>query len=357
MVVATKPGSLFFNMFLFFFMLILSANPLFSQLKVELNFGEENNYIAYENVKDGLENKTSFIKEFAQSGDFEISQFGALSPAGGDYLLLNGVNYFVKLPAGADIKLNGHVSYSVSLWIYIYSTGVGGEIINADNGFVSGYRFFIEDNVPKLEMREGNKEIFSSETPIQPARWTHIGFFCDGVGDSVVLFVDGQPVNKLTFSKVSQVNTGANSFVGAAVQSNSPNFLKANLDQMRFFAGRDTIFENVKSILAKTSKVQNKKSRISTPPNFTLSQNYPNPFNISTRVSFELKTAGYVELRIYDLLGNTINSIFEGSKGPGRYEYAWDGTDANANVVPSGIYFVRLAFNGTVQTKKMVLVK
>jgi hypothetical protein len=358
MVVATKPGSLFFNILLFLLALgVGSGRALFSQLKMELNFGEKDNYIAFENVKNDPENRISFSKQFVQNGDFELSQFGETSPAGSDYLLLNGISYFFKLPPNADINLNGHVAYSVSTWIYLYSTGVNGEIINADNGFISGYRFFIEDNVPKLEIRENGREVFSSNISIQPARWNHIGFFCDGVGDSVIFYINGQPVNKGTFSKVTQVNTGSNSYVGAAVQSNAPNFLKANLDQLRLFAGRDTIFDNVRTLWAKTARVQAKKSRPAIPATFVLSQNYPNPFNLSTRISFELKTNGYVELSIYDLLGNTIATLFQGQKATGVYEFSWDGTDNNSNVVPSGIYFVRLVFNGTVQTKKMVLVK
>ena len=93
------------------------------------------------------------------------------------------------------------------------------------------------------------------------------------------------------------------------------------------------------------------------PASFSLSQNYPNPFNLSTRISFELKTSGNVELSIFDLLGNTVATVFQGEKASGVYEFSWDGTDNNSNVVPSGIYFVRLVFNGAVQTKKMVLVK
>jgi hypothetical protein len=357
MVLFTKPSSLFFYILSSALLTLILAGVSYPQLKVELNFGEEDNFIAYENAPLDLGKGISFHNEFAPTGDFEISAVDATCPAGGPYLALNGINYFFKLPPRADINLNGHVAYSVSAWIYLYSTGVGGEIINADNGLISGYRFYIEDNVPKLEIRESGKETFSSEFTLKPSHWAHIGFFCDGSADSVVFFVNGQTVNKLNFTRVTQTNTGANSYIGAAIQSSPPNFLKANLDQLRFFAGRDTIFETVRSTLSKTNRTYFKRSRSLPPANFTLSQNYPNPFNLSTTVSFELKTSGYVELGIFDLLGNTIRTLYQGDKSAGMYEYSWDGTDTNASIVPSGIYFVRLAFNGIVQTKKMVLVK
>ena len=343
------------------FLLLLSSyfvNPQlsYSQLKLELNFGEEDNYIFYKDANSDWKQET-LNKEYIQNGNFEISHFLNTSPAGGDYLLLDGVSHFFKLPSNADINLNGHMSYTVSLWIYIYSSQLNGEIINADNGFTSGYRFYFDGNIPKLEIREGHSEVFSSDTALRANQWTHIGFFCDGAGDSVTFFMNGKTLKTQSFTKVTQVNTGANSYIGALVKSDPPNFLKANLDRVRFFAGQDTIFESVQKIVAKNEKTRTKKNRIQVPQNFTLFQNYPNPFNPTTKIKFELKEAGDVELSVYDLLGNNVRTLYQGNKDIGEYEYTWDGMDSKSNIVPSGIYFARLSLNGIVQTKKMVLVK
>lgn len=357
MVIDTKKCLLlFFKIFLFSTASFLLNTNGFAQLRMELNFGEENNYILSENTYNPADLNKTRLRDLLLSGEFEVSGLSARSPAGDNCLALNGINYFLKVPDNASIDLNGHVSYSVSAWVYLFSSGVNGEIINADNGFISGYRFYLENNIPILEIREGTQEIFSSEISILPSQWTHIGFFCDGISDSVTFFVDGNAVSSFAFTKVTQVNTGRNSYIGAAVRSSPPNFLKANLDQIRFFAGRDSIFENVKkrSVVYKT---KTKKEKQSVPQFFNLLQNYPNPFNASTKISFNLDKNGYVELKIYDLLGNMVRNIYEGSKEEGSYEYYWDGQDFKNNTVPSGIYFVRLSFNGAVQTKKMILVK
>ena len=357
MVIDTKKTILlFFKILLYSGVCFSSATRVFGQLRMELNFGDEDNYILFENTYNSTDLNKTRVRELFQNGDFETSGLIARSPAGGNCLVLNGINYFLKIPETANINLNGHVSYSVSTWIYLYSSGINGEIINADNGFVSGYRFFLESNVPKLEIREGTQETFSSDASISSSQWTHIGFYCDGVNDSITFFVNGEAVKQSAFTKVTQVNTGSNSYVGASVRSSPPNFLKANLDQIRFFAGRDTIFELVQQRLA-SAKTKIRKSKADTPQYFTLLQNYPNPFNASTKISFKLEKAGYVELKIFDLLGNTVRTLYEGIEEPNTYEFYWDGTDFKSISAPSGVYFVRLSFNGLVQTKKMILVK
>ncbi len=357
MVLDTKKSILlFFKIFLFSLVPFLPNANGFGQLRMELNFGEDNNYILSENAYSSKDINKARLRDLLQNGEFEVSGISARSPAGDNCLSLNGINYFLKVPENADIDLNGHVSYSVSAWIYLFSSDVSGEIINADNGFISGYRFYLDNNVPVLEIREGTQEIFSSETSLLPSQWSHIGFYCDGITDSVTFFVDGNAVSSSAFTKVTQVNTGSNSYIGAAVRSSPPNFLKANLDQIRFFAGLDTIFETVRK-RSITHKTNFKKEKPNVPQFFNLMQNYPNPFNASTKISFNLEKNGYVELKIYDLLGNMVRNLYEGSKEEGIYEYYWDGQDSKSNVVPSGIYFVRLSFNGLVQTKKMILVK
>lgn len=357
MVIDTKKSfPFFFKILLFSFVSFQFSSRVSAQLRMELNFGEDNNYVLLENTYNSTELLKTSLQKLQQNGDFEISGLVQRSPAGDNCLVLNGINYFLKIPENTDINLNGHVSYSVSTWIYLYSSGVNGEIINADNGFISGYRFFLENNVPKLEIREGTQEIFSSEQSLPSSQWMHIGFFCDGVNDSVTFLVNGVSVSKSAFTKVTQVNTGINSYIGAAVRSSPPNFLKANLDQIRFYAGRDTIFENVQH-QSITTKTKNKRDKPETPQYFTLLQNYPNPFNASTKISFKLEKNGFVELKIYDLLGNMVRSLYEGGEVEGPHEHYWDGTDFKSMTVPSGIYFIRLSFNGSVQTKKMILVK
>ena len=83
-----------------------------------------------------------------------------------------------------------------------------------------------------------------------------------------------------------------------------------------------------------------------------MQQNYPNPFNPQTKIRFELKSASYTELKIYDLLGREVKTLVKENLRPGGYEVSF-----NASNLPSGVYFYRLNAEDFTETKKMVLIK
>jgi hypothetical protein len=94
----------------------------------------------------------------------------------------------------------------------------------------------------------------------------------------------------------------------------------------------------------------------------TLNQNYPNPFNPSTMVTFDL---GFLDgpsqrasVKIYNLLGQEVRTLYNGEARMGHYELLWRGIDQRGVPVASGIYFVRLMTDsGFHATKKMLLVR
>ncbi|TFB08757.1 choice-of-anchor D domain-containing protein, partial [Candidatus Marinimicrobia bacterium MT.SAG.2] len=88
------------------------------------------------------------------------------------------------------------------------------------------------------------------------------------------------------------------------------------------------------------------------PENYSLLQNFPNPFNPVTTIRFGLPKESKVNLSIYNILGEKLESIILGQKPAGYHKVIW-----NASNVSSGIYFYRLEAGDFVQTRKMVLLK
>lgn len=86
--------------------------------------------------------------------------------------------------------------------------------------------------------------------------------------------------------------------------------------------------------------------------NFELFQNYPNPFNPTTKIRFSIPEKSRISLKVYDLLGNEVASLCEGSKNPGNYE-----VEFKASGLASGIYFYRMISSDFIQTKKLILIK
>ena len=88
------------------------------------------------------------------------------------------------------------------------------------------------------------------------------------------------------------------------------------------------------------------------PRKFTLEQNYPNPFNPRTTIRFQVPDAGFVSLKVYNLLGHEVGTLVNGNVQAGSFTVTWD-----ASSFPSGIYFYRLQAGGDIRTRSMMLVK
>ncbi len=92
------------------------------------------------------------------------------------------------------------------------------------------------------------------------------------------------------------------------------------------------------------------------PVSYGLAQNYPNPFNPATTVEYQLKTEGFVQLKIYDVLGNEVKTLVSEYKQAGEYKIEFDASSSNGGLT-SGIYFYKLVTNNFTETKKMILLK
>ncbi|HEX9933809.1 MAG TPA: T9SS type A sorting domain-containing protein [bacterium] len=88
------------------------------------------------------------------------------------------------------------------------------------------------------------------------------------------------------------------------------------------------------------------------PWEYALGQNYPNPFNPTTRIQYSVPKSGVVSLKVYNLLGQEVATLFEGVRHAGDYIVLFDGRS-----IPSGVYLVRLKAGHFSETKKMILIK
>ena len=88
------------------------------------------------------------------------------------------------------------------------------------------------------------------------------------------------------------------------------------------------------------------------PVEFALNQNYPNPFNPSTVISFDVPKSGFINLSIYNILGEKVATLINAQMEQGRYNQTFD-----ASNLTSGVYVYRLTSGNIVLTKKMMLTK
>ena len=91
---------------------------------------------------------------------------------------------------------------------------------------------------------------------------------------------------------------------------------------------------------------------------FRLLQNYPNPFNGTTTITYQLpEPADFVEINVYDLLGNRVWGRREMGKPAGTYSTIWNGTSGTGGELSSGIYFYEVRTEKYHQMRQMMLVK
>ena len=88
------------------------------------------------------------------------------------------------------------------------------------------------------------------------------------------------------------------------------------------------------------------------PQDYALSQNYPNPFNPSTKISYAIPQSGHVTLKVFNVLGMEVATLFSGIQDAGKHEVTFD-----AAKFSSGVYFYRLQAGSVSITKKMVFMK
>ena len=90
----------------------------------------------------------------------------------------------------------------------------------------------------------------------------------------------------------------------------------------------------------------------SLPKSFRLEQNYPNPFNPSTTIEFSLARSAYVTLKVFNLLGQEVETLVSQDVQAGKHSSQW-----NPKGIASGAYYYRLVAGSFVETKRMLLLR
>lgn len=151
-----------------------------------------------------------------------------------------------------------------------------------------------------------------------------------------------QNTNSNTWVKVFRFNAQANIPVGVRVV-NDGSFKNGAV--LRTDAVKFALSEN---------QVSNTKDCGMNPYIFDLSQNYPNPFNPSTIINYSVSLPSYVEMNIYNMIGQRICCLVSENQPIGNYKITFDAGKYNLS---SGIYFYKLRAGNFEMTKKMILIK
>jgi hypothetical protein len=97
------------------------------------------------------------------------------------------------------------------------------------------------------------------------------------------------------------------------------------------------------------------------PSDFTVGKNYPNPFNPTTSIWFGVPELAEVTLKVYNVVGQEVATLFEGNATAGYHQARWAAQSANGQL-SSGVYFYRFIARGAsgrthTEINKMILLR
>ena len=93
------------------------------------------------------------------------------------------------------------------------------------------------------------------------------------------------------------------------------------------------------------------------PTTGSLKSNYPNPFNNRTQIAYRLALSGWVQLSIYNVLGQPVRTLVDRFQAAGSYQASWDALDQKGAPVAAGVYLVRLQYPGGGQTRRLLYLR
>jgi hypothetical protein len=88
-----------------------------------------------------------------------------------------------------------------------------------------------------------------------------------------------------------------------------------------------------------------------------LAQNVPNPCTGTTEIRYSISRRCWVELKVYNALGQVVRVLEDGRRNPGSYVVHWDGLNTAGGLVSSGVYFYKIEAGSFTATRKMLVLR
>ena len=279
----------------------------------------------------GLFGKVSTDADF--DAKFDLDSDGSIGFT--DFITFAGAFGTSVKPAVTKAALGaGNANATVSL---VATPVKGSSIVDVSIGLedvslVAGYQFEFGYDETLLEM-------ISAKSPV--ASW----FSTDGT-PSVFLAGGGKATSA---DVLTEPIAGAGEVLHVQFKLLDPTAI-ATVELVRF----DLADPNGRITSLRSDQVARLRSM---PDRFELSQNYPNPFNPETVIPFSVPESGSLRFSIFNVLGQEVAVLVDGSVQAGFHRVVWDGKDQFSRQVASGLYFVRMHSDVFSSVRKMMFLK
>lgn len=244
----------------------------------------------------------------------------------------------------------GQSSWSISMWLSIpTSTSSSAYYLFGDPGG-SAFRCFHNGVAGRDSLQLTGTGIMAVRVPGIGPSPTVVTFVYDSASPKIKAYKNGVLIRTVTQSQLN-ITGGSGFKVGG--YSTSATFI-GKMDEFRLYkrALSDAEVAYLWNMDIPCGTVTGITNNSDVPETYSLYQNYPNPFNPTTKISFALPKAGFVTIKVFNVIGKEVAVLLNENKQAGMYLI-----DFNASYLPSGIYFYKININDFTDVKKMILVR
>jgi len=219
--------------------------------------------------------------------------------------------------------------------------------------FMANEREWNTDMIPAvvvLSERNLNQDVLGRlEQPLTDAeKWSLMK--SKSRGGAVQSYDENDDYRFIVHTDIRRLNPGEEiTFAAALVHTQSLEKVKRNLKDLRkWYRFHPASFKQI---------AQTAEDEELLPEVVSLAPNYPNPFNPDTRFKIALPERNSVIISIYDLSGQLVKAIHQGTLDAGTHTFTWRGKNQKGDHVSSGIYFIQAQGKDFHLTHKMILIR
>ena len=202
-------------------------------------------------------------------------------------------------------------------------------------------RAYLDANCSQCHRTEGSTPVdmdLRFATPLAATRTLQVDTTLDPESAGTQRIFPGEPDRSAIYTRMLSLE-----------ESRMPPLATSRIDE----EGADLI----RRWIADLSPTDGSDSGPALPLMFALEQNFPNPFNPTTHIPYRLDKDAFVQLTIFDLLGQPIRQLANHYQIAGAHIAVWAGRDDDERTVAAGVYIYRLRAGELSGVRKMVLLK
>ncbi|MCB0746856.1 MAG: T9SS type A sorting domain-containing protein [Ignavibacteriae bacterium] len=187
--------------------------------------------------------------------------------------------------------------------------------------------------------------------------WNHSSATDYCIGYKIYRSITNHYNDPRTFSLLTTVSSNTTSYEDTQVEFGNWDYAHYYVVAKNTYIDSDPTEELTASLIGLLNKKNEKKEIIASEDNtkiilYCLNSNYPNPFNPTTQISYQIPENAFVNLVVYNSLGQKVKTLVNQYQGLGSYN-----VEFNAESLPSGLYFYQLKAGKFSDVKKMMLTK